>query len=393
VDDRGSWRCARSSSGAVDLQPDKPPTCGTTHVARGRGDLELPSIEFLGQAGTMSRAPDRTRPAPAEKPAPVCVGVTAYRPNLDALVSLLTVISQGGSKIWLFLNSPLSPDQKARLRAAAPSGLQFLNDGRNLGLGVAYNQIVEAARAAGSRQLMILDQDSSPRVGIAAELCSTYELLRSTGERPAVVGPLAVSDGGEQFKPPRIFRNRTEQQCGSAWPATFVISSGSLLDLDACAEIGPFREDFFIDAIDIEWCFRSWSRGFSCWIDSAVRMPHRLGQGTIRLPLLGMHLVRQPPSRLHTYVRNQVAMLRLPHIPVSWRLRIVPYLMFQGLIYFAMCRGLRWKTVRAFASGLVDGLRFRLGAGPQSRRQLPGDNAIEPVLVIKPEDMNFAQAR
>jgi hypothetical protein len=67
--------------------------------------------------------------------------------------------------------------------------------------------------------------------------------------------------------------------------------------------------------------------------------------------------------------------------------------MFQGLIYFAMCRGLRWKTVRAFASGLVDGLRFRLGAGPQSRRQLPGDNAIEPVLVIKPEDMNFAQAR
>lgn len=341
----------------------------------------------------MSHAADGTRPAPPKAPAPIGVGVTAYRPNLDALASLLAVISQGGSKIWLFLNSPLSPEQKARLRTAAPSGLQFLNDGRNLGLGVAYNHIVEAARAAGARQLMILDQDSSPRTGIAAELCSTYELLRSTGERPAVVGPLAVSAGGEQFKPPRIFRNRTERQCGSAWPATFVISSGSLLDLDACTEIGPFREDFFIDAIDIEWCFRAWSRGFSCWIDSAVRMPHRLGQGTIRLPLLGIHLVRQPPSQLHTYVRNQVAMLRLLHIPVSWRLRIVPYLLFQGLVYFAMCRGRRWETVRAFTSGLVDGLRFRLGAGPQNRRQLPGDNAIDQVRVVEPADMTFARAR
>jgi rhamnosyltransferase len=294
------------------------------------------------------------------------VGVIAYNPDLNVLASLLTVISQGGNKIWLFLNSPMSPDEKARLSAAAPSGLQFLNDGENLGLGVAYNRIAETARAAGAQLLMILDQDSSPPLGMVAQLRNTYELLRARGERPAVIGPLAVSADHEQFKPPRIFRHRTVRQWGSAWPATFVISSGSLLDLDALPEVGAFREDFFIDAIDIEWCFRAWSRGYTCWIDNSVLMPHRLGQGTIRIPFLGMHLARQPPSRLYTYVRNQTAMLRLSHIRLSWRLRIVPYLVFQGMVYFAACRGARWRTAYAFTSGLADGLWLRLG---DARRQ------------------------
>jgi rhamnosyltransferase len=289
------------------------------------------------------------------------VGIVAYHPDLNILTSLLVALSQEQTQIWLFLNSPLTPGQKDQLDAVVPNNLRFLNDGSNAGLGVAYNQLAEAARLAGARALLLFDQDSSPQLGIAGQLSTTFELLRSNGERPALVGPLAVSAGREDFKPPRRFRYRAARQYGSAWQAEFVLSSGSLLDLDAFVEIGPFREDFFIDAIDIEWCFRSRARGYSCWIDSAVRMPHRLGLGTLRLPFVNMYLARQPPLRLYTYVRNQVAMLRLAHVPLKWKLRIVPYMIFQGTTYFIACAGARRRILYAFGCGFVDGLRLRLG--------------------------------
>jgi len=36
-----------------------------------------------------------------------------------------------------------------------------------------------------------------------------------------------------------------------------VITSGSLLPLATYADIGPFREEFFIDFVDTDYCFRA----------------------------------------------------------------------------------------------------------------------------------------
>ena len=292
------------------------------------------------------------------------VGVVLYNPDLAVLCGLLEAVSPEVEEVWLFLNSVLPEGAEARLRAACRSGLRLLNDGSNPGLGIAYNRMAEAARAAGADQLLIFDQDSSPPPGMLRQLRATHAALRAAGERPAIVGPLAVSaDDGVGFKPPRTFPSAATRAHGTAWPAEFVISSGSLLDLGACAAVGGFREDFFIDAVDIEWCFRAWAVGWSCWIESAVRMPHRLGQGTIRLPVLNMRLTRQPPSRLYTYVRNQVAMLGLPHTPRRWKLRLLPHMAVQAAVYFAASPGRRGIVLRAFRQGLSDGLRGRLGAG------------------------------
>lgn len=305
------------------------------------------------------------------------IGVVVYHPDLDILSNLLAAVSGDGSDIWLFLNSPLMPEAYEKLRNVAKSNLIFINEGKNLGLGVAYNRLVEAVIAVGAQKLLIFDQDSSPTPSIMSQLCTAYESLCAVGERPAVVAPLPVSVDSEHFKSPRIFRKYAKVH-GSLRSAEFVISSGSLLDLKAFKQIGRFREDFFIDAIDIEWCFRSWSRGYSCWIDSAVLMPHRLGQGVIRVPIVNMLLTRQLPSRFYTYIRNQVAMLRLPHTPLCWKLRILPYLMAQCVIYLVVSQGLRRNIFRAFRFGIVDGILLRLGVGQRDqlffdpKQKLPG---------------------
>ena len=140
----------------------------------------------------------------------------------------------------------------------------------------------------------------------------------------------------------------------------FVISSGSLVDVEAAAAIGPFRADYFIDAIDLEWCFRAGARGFSIWVADRVRMDHRLGRGVIRLPVLGILLADQPPRRLYTYLRNQLAMLRLPHVPAAHKTRMLLSLPLRLPVYLVR-NGFSREARAALLNGLRDGIAGRLG--------------------------------
>lgn len=288
------------------------------------------------------------------------VGVVVFNPDIAILAPLLAAVGRDGNAVWLFLNSPLEDADIDELRAQTPH-LHLLNDGENLGLGTAYNRLATAAADAGWQMLLMFDQDSSPPAGLGMHLLKSHALLVAKGERPALVGPLVISANNGSLKTPPYRRQRDVVAQGKLWPAAFVISSGSLIDLRAFDAVGGFREDFFIDAIDIEWCFRAWDRGYSCWIDNDVAMPHRLGLGIFRLSLINMHLTRQPALRLYTYVRNQVAMLTLPHVAGWWKLRILPQLAIQCVAYLVLETGTRAAVFRAFWFGVSDGMRGRLG--------------------------------
>ena len=289
----------------------------------------------------------------------MAAGIVLFHPSAALLSATLASISGEADRVYLFLNAPLDAACLAVVAACRPAPV-LMHDGTNLGLGAAYNRMAAAARAGGFGTLLLLDQDSSPLPQMPAALRAMRARLLAAGECPAVVGPLPVAASGEGGKAPRIFARHGGSVVPGAVPLEFVISSGSLLDLGAFAAVGAFREDFFIDAVDIEWCFRAWARHFSCWMVPPQPMPHRLGQGVLRVPLLGLRLARQPPRRLYTYVRNQVAMLRLGWVPLRWKCRVLPYMAVQSAIHLAATRG-DGQVLRAFWLGLVDGLRRRTG--------------------------------
>lgn len=289
----------------------------------------------------------------------LAAGIVLFHPAPALLEASLASLQDSVGRIYLFLNAPLSPAARAVVDRPWLRPAVLLNDGANLGLGTAYNRMAALARADGFSALLLLDQDSSPLPSMAPALCEARARLIAAGECPAVVGPLPVAARGCGCKAPRCVRRGGAVPAAGAVPLEFVISSGSLIDLAAFEAVGGFREDFFIDAVDIEWCLRAWARHFSCWMLSSVPMPHRLGQGVLRVPLLGLRLARQPPFRLYTHARNQVAMLRLPSVPLAWKCRAALAMAAQSVLHACASGG--WPALRAFALGVADGLRSRLG--------------------------------
>jgi hypothetical protein len=278
-----------------------------------------------------------------------------FRPSPEQVARIVERFA-GRLPVFVYDNGGIPPEALAQLREA--EGLTRLGEGRNQGIAAALNALAEAATAAGFRRLFLLDQDADATVETAQALGHAFD--RAIGEDlpPALVGPSPARKPGHKA-PVYPLRSGVRPR-ENLRPVEFLATSGSLVDLAAFARVGPFREDFFIDAVDLEWCFRAWARGRSCWMDPGTAIPHSVGRGTIRMRFLPVTMPDQPLFRMAVYVRNSAYSWRLPHVPGRWKLKQAAYLPLQIALYWSRHRFSPRVLARLLAA-LAQGLGGRLG--------------------------------
>jgi rhamnosyltransferase len=144
--------------------------------------------------------------------------------------------------------------------------------------------------------------------------------------------------------------------------ARTVITSGSLLNLDAWRQVGPFREDFFIDEVDHEYAIRLRRSGWLVKVTRQVLMAHALGSPRGRQfgrwqPMISHH------SALRRYymVRNRVLLAR-EHIGFDPRFVISQLARsLRESATVVLFEPAKLSKLGAMARGLIDGLRGRAG--------------------------------
>jgi rhamnosyltransferase len=279
-------------------------------------------------------------------------GVTVFRPEAPRLLALVDRLSADGLDILLWIDGPtgLAIDAALQSELVKRPRVQLLQSAKNEGIGTGLNGLVDRAEAKNCHQIIFFDQDSLPPPAMAAHLQRALSKLHALGRRPAAIGPRPVVPDGEEGKAPHYGNRRGLPRLPDLRPVDFLITSGCLVSLDALRTVGPFRSDYRMDAIDTEWCFRAWHKGWSIWEAEDVEMEHRVGNGVVRLGPLRFPL--QSESRMATYVRNQLHSLVLVHVPLSWKLRSIVYLPAQVLAYIASGQGrgrralLLWRAIR-----------------------------------------------
>jgi len=293
----------------------------------------------------------------------IAAGVVAFRPNPDLFLPLVRRLEGEADALFVFVNGDIDDATRAALRTTRA---QVIEAPYNFGVGEAFNQLALHAIWSGHSRLAIFDDDSGLPTGAIAALSATMDAVTAAGRRPAVVGPRIVSptDAPHDYRPPRYFR-AGEPGVASAQSVLYVISSGSLIDLDAFRRVGRFRSDFFMDAIDTEWCFRARARGFTCWVDDAVRMEHRIGAGVTRRTIFGRGFPKQSPMRLYAYIRNQTYCLRLAHLPLWWRALLAAHLLrLCGAMWVE--GGDRQQMAGLIRNAMAAGRKGDLGPPPQA---------------------------
>lgn len=259
------------------------------------------------------------------------------------------------------------PDSEGLLRGAEQiDGLQLIRNETNLGIGAALNQGVGIALKDGFDWALTLDQDSEPAQDLVSALLHAYA---QCGEprQIAMVAPQVIDAGLGRVAPfltkhGRFLYRRVSCTGDVLDPVTTVISSGALLRVGAWTALGGFREDFFMDYVDTEYCLRAQLRGYRVVAACGARLFHHLGdRRRSRFGLWTLYPTFHAPERWYTISRNRVPMLR------SYALRFPHWLMYESVatafVFFRMLvsEDQRGAKLAAAIRGTWDGLRGRMG--------------------------------
>jgi rhamnosyltransferase len=290
----------------------------------------------------------------------VCAIVVTYRPDAARLAQALLALRSTVKAIVVVDNASADFDE-GRLREVYPS-LIVKRLESNKGIATAQNEGVALARQTTCKYVLFLDQDSLPQDGMVSSLRHTLERLQAAGYKVACVGPRVRLPGSANLS---VFYRLgwlglQRQSCGhdtAAVECDFLLSSGSLVPLDAIDQVGGMEEALFIDQVDTEWCLRARSMGYRVFGACGAVLEHPLGETFSRIWFgRWRRLPRHKPFRYYYIFRNSVLLSRRAYVSPKWIWFQLQWLCALFLRYGIFTRE-RSGELGMMRKGIVDGMR------------------------------------
>jgi rhamnosyltransferase len=248
-----------------------------------------------------------------------------------------------------------------RSQPGLATSVHYVANAENIGVASAVNRGVEVLLRAGCTSALLFDQDSDPAADLLEGLPALLDELKGS-EKVALVAPAyddARLGGVASFVRFRPFRLERVPATGDQVIETdFVITSGSCVNLECWAEVGPMDDALFIDFVDLEWCVRARRAGYKLLGVPWIVMSHSLGEEPVRL--FGRPYPMHSPLRHYYLFRNAVALMRRSYVPWTWKSTELVKLPVRLLVY-ACLPDERIAHLRMALRGICDGLRGRLG--------------------------------
>ena len=225
----------------------------------------------------------------------------------------------------------------------------------NIGLGKAQNQGIDFCINQGADFILFLDQDSVLVPKMVEKLLDEYKSLIQRGESVATVCPVIISDFSKEKCKASVklgFRI-IDKEIKETQEVAFCISSGSLIPVSIIKEVGGIQEDFFIDAMDVEWCLRAKSKGYGIYMTPHACLTHQLGNGN------SDKVLQHNDIREFYIVRNGIALSRLSYVPLGFRFRRLLFALSRVL--YSLFHGY-WKYFTSGLRGMFSGFRVSVNS-------------------------------
>lgn len=139
----------------------------------------------------------------------------------------------------------------------------YVNNNGNQGIANALNVGIGMAIVDGSGWVLTMDQDSSFGQGMLENMIEWLE-----GNDAGDVGIMS---------PVHKITNEKARKSTDVVDVVSAFASGNLLNINAYKAVGAFREDFFIDYVDHEYCLRLKKFNFRVLLNCNSVLNHSLG--------------------------------------------------------------------------------------------------------------------
>lgn len=227
----------------------------------------------------------------------VAAVITTYNCYTSIERTILAVANQ--VRRVLIVDNGSGPDTLEAIRNAITcnrlQNCELIAQDRNLGIGAAINIGAHAAMAAGAEYILTLDDDTEATPGTVAELARCF--TEHEGQHVGVVWAHWTKEIAFSRAHPRD-PNAPRQ-------ADRVPSSGCMIHREVFKSVGIFREDYFLDFTNYEYCERVTRAGWKILICPTASVFQRPGDQVLRR-FFGRSIIvnNYPAERLFFLCRN-----------------------------------------------------------------------------------------
>jgi rhamnosyltransferase len=288
----------------------------------------------------------------------VCAITVAYHPDATFPLRVERTLREVGALV--IVDNGSRDAEVGMLRHLTTNSLiTLISNLNNVGIARALNVGIRRAITLGFKWVLLLDQDSWIDDGMVQTLIAAGAAYPDR-DRLGVIG-----SGYRDFNSP-LHESKDESVGGNWEEVASVITSGSLIPLKAYAAVGAFREDFFIDHVDTEYCFRARAKGYRVIRTRRPMMSHPIGA-------ISRHKVlwtekwtfNHAPDRRYYIARNDTVMLReYGHYAFGiWALKSFGRCV-RLCKRIALYEEMKAHKIIAVAQGFWDGVRGHMGPRP-----------------------------
>lgn len=271
-----------------------------------------------------------------------CALIVLYYPDKDFLNNLECIKKQFPLVI-LVDNTPGGAE------IVSLKKIILVGNQENYGIAKALNQGIKIALEHNYDWVATFDQDTK----IFEKYFETMsEIAKGYSGKPLILGcNYITSESGE------IAHNYINNKSCAVKKNT-LITSGTFLPLQFSNAIGGFREDYFIDSVDHEFCLRAKKNGAEVLLVKKALMSHAIGKVPARV--CGVRLSFQHPAFRRYYIsRNTILTIKQNILSYPfWCFKQIGRLFFE-FVSILILENDKSDKMLAFLKGLIDGVKFK----------------------------------
>jgi len=278
--------------------------------------------------------------------------VITYYPVVDDLVINIKQFIDFVDRLIIWENTPIHDRGEYQiLMPEYHNKIIFLSTNRNEGIAYALNRSIEWSIENKFTHILTMDQDS---------LWDNFEFFKdkilkySDDQSIGIFAPVIYEQHKRDFPEFTFVKD--------------VITSGAVYRLKMFKEIGFFREDFFIDAVDLEYCYWANRNGYKTAVLGDAYLKQKYGNVSEHKFLdKKYHTLNYSAFRLFHIVRNHIFLWKeFPELSGFQKKRIIKVYILNRLKEILMFENDKAGKVFSVLKGILFGLS---GIGEKKRNK------------------------
>lgn len=226
--------------------------------------------------------------------------IVTYNPQINDFLKNLKEVCRYQAKV-VVIDNHSDLEIRESLKKISNERIEYLELPSNKGIGYAQN--VGINKEKDSDYYLFLDQDSYLKKDQFEKLLNEFQMIEKSDPHIAALGANTSGSPVDNEK----YRNSDK-----------VISSGSIISKKALNYIGLMKEEFFIDFIDYEWCWRAIQKGWHVYQSVDVSISHE----TTGINSKNGHTV-DPVFRLFYIYRNATYIIFHEKIKAKYKINMI----------------------------------------------------------------------